>query len=205
MGLQLGEVLFRTAGEVVALLQRFAATDDGAALFVLSLVVSRERARVEYAPTPEAILGGLFSLLEGVERALCAIPVVPSAFCTIPGYAALRCVSAHAAKMHLEESKALLRRAFDAQASELLALRARYARYEFVLAEPYYVFPADWAADDNWRALRGDWERVFARARALADEVELVSENEEDVGIFLAVCSPPSLVLSGHAASLTPN
>ena len=102
-------------------------------------------------------------------------------------------------------SKALLRRAFDAQASELLALRARYARYEFVLAEPYYVFPADWAADDNWRALRGDWERVFARARALADEVELVSENEEDVGIFLAVCSPPSLVLSGHAASLTPN
>jgi hypothetical protein len=71
-------------------------------------------------------------------------------------------------------------------------LLEHFRAYEFVLSEPYYEFPQNWHPRQAWTRLKTEWDQIWTRSRRLRDEIEVLAEDEEDVGMFVAITSGPA-------------
>ena len=207
MGLHLGGLLFNTLDAVLELFERFASDADDSAIFVLNLIVD-ERSNVRYDPEPGETLDGIASLLELVKGVICSVPVVQSDLVSIPDYNSLMIVSSYEADVMVAHAKQRLAEIFSQNMKQPEHLRLQFQAYHFVLAEPYYAFPAGWHDEAQWKKLLPEWDRIWRKSRRWIDEIEVLAEDEEDVGIFVAITSGSpeqrfaTQVLAGKARSI---
>ena len=207
MSRHLERLLFKALDDVVELFRRFEANDDDSALFILHLIVD-ENGVIRYNPQPQETLDRIVGLLDVVKKTICGFDVLPSDRMSLPCYKTMKIVSSFEADVMFEEAKSRLAYIYKHHAQGHEDLLARFQEYHFVLTEPYYVFPKDWHLGDKWKRLVPHWERVWARSRNLMDEIEVLAQDEEDVGMFLAITSGPDSerlvteVLVGKAKSL---
>lgn len=205
MSLHLGRLLFKTLHSVVELFKRFESDVDDSAIFILNLIVDEDN-RIRYSPEPQQTLIRISGLIELVKDAICSVPVVQSNLSSIPSYNDLMVVSSHEANVMMEQAKSQLADIYSRQMSGPENLLSQFNAYSFVLSEAYYEFLPNWHS--NWKKIVPAWGEVWKRSRKLVDEIEVLSKNEEDVGMFVAITSGPeeqklvTEVLVNKAASL---
>ena len=191
----LGMTLKATADQIVGLFQEFAGTDDDAAMFIVNVTVSKD-SQIVYMPDPMEALVQAKELMDLVRSSVCMLPVVPSSLARQPGYNNMLIMNTLLADLLLEEAKKHLDDMFKIQMEGPRELLQLYEQYHFVLSEPYYLFPTHWNVGSNWRKYHGQWLERWAWCDRIADEIELLTETEVDVGMFVAITSaPPSVGL----------
>jgi len=135
-------------------------------------------------------------LMDLVRSSVCMLPVVPSSLARQPGYNNMLIMNTLLADLLLEEAKKHLDDMFKIQMEGPRELLQLYEQYHYVLSEPYYLFPTHWNVGSNWRKYHGQWLERWAWCDRIADEIELLTETEVDVGMFVAITSaPPSVGL----------
>lgn len=187
----LGGMLKATADQIVGLYQDFAGTDDGAAMFIVNMTVSQD-ARVVYMPDPLDALLQAKDFMDLVRSSVCMIPVVPSSLAKQPGYNNTLIMNSLLAELLLKEAKQQLDDMFLVQMEGPAELLRKYEKYQYVLAEPYYLFPTQWYNGSNWKRYHAQWQEIWDRCDRVADEIELLTESEVDVGMFVAITSGPT-------------
>ena len=188
MSLHLGRLLFKTLHSVLELFERFVSDIDGSAIFILNLIVD-DNSRICYSPEPQETLDRISGLLELVKDAICSVPVIQSNLSSVPNYNDLMVVSSHEANVMLEQARSYLADIYRTKMSGPENLLSQFNAYSFVLSESYYEFPPNWHT--NWKKFVPAWEAVWKRSRKLVDEIEVLSKDEEDVGMFVAITSGP--------------
>jgi hypothetical protein len=211
MSLHLETLLFSTLHEVVHLFERFESSSDDKALFIVNLIVDNG-GRIRYSPEPEETLINISSLLDKVKDTICSVSVIQCSLVEIEHYNSLMIVSSHEADVMLQGAKAHLREIYQHKMQATVELIQKFDAYRFVLSEPHYEFPANWwNARDAWRRHVPEWKKIWERSRTLRDEIEVLEEDEVDVGLFLAITSGPeeynlvTEVLGNKALSLGNN
>lgn len=208
MSLHLEKLLFNTLHDVIHLFERFGSSSDGKALFVVHLIVD-DRSRIRYSPEPEETLRDMSALLDKVKHTICSVPVIQCSLAQIENYNSLMIVSSHEADVMLQEAKARLSHIYRRKMQESEGLIEKFDAYRFVLSEPYYEFPANWwNVRESWKRYVPEWKKIWEGSRTLRDEIEVLEEDEVDVGMFLAITSGPvednlvTEVLANKALSL---
>ncbi len=168
--------------------ERFESDDDDSAIFILNLIVD-DKSSIRYDPEPKDTLERMASLLQLVKDAICSVPVIHSDLVSVPHYNSLMIVSDHEAEIMLARANRHLAEIFGQKMQQPDGLRQQFEALNVVLAEPYFTFPPDWHKDGNWENLLPEWKRIWRRCMRRIDEIEVLAEDEEDVGMFVAITS----------------
>jgi len=168
--------------------ERFESDDDDSAIFILNLIVD-DKGSIRYDPEPKDTLDRIAALLRLVKDVICSVPVIHSDLVSVPYYNSLMIVSDHEADIMLARAKQHLAEIFGQKMQKPDDLRQKFDALNVVLAEPYFTFPPDWHKDGNWTNLLPEWERIWEKCLLWIDEIEVLAEDEEDVGMFVAITS----------------
>ena len=106
-------------------------------------------------------------MMDLVKNSICIVPVVPSSLASEPGYNSKLVMRPMLADVLLKEAKEHLDTMFIAQMEEPARLLTTYDDFQFVLSQPYYLFPTHWHVGENWKKYHPQVSRMTCLQKAV--------------------------------------